>query len=196
MNNQRLATLRAKKWYHILPVKTGQMVEIHEKVWQWSNERIWKFRWLIIKVKKPNHVDGTFIMRWKVAGHTVEKIYPLSFTKFEKVLLIDSFRTRRAKLYYIRDKVGKDAKMKSIATAEEKWVDLLALAIAEANELAAPYNKAEEVKTEEKTEEVKAEEKAEEVKAEEKVEEVKAEEKAEEVTADDTVEEVTTENQE
>jgi large subunit ribosomal protein L19 len=153
MNNQRLATLRAKKWYHILPVKTGQMLEVHEKVWQWSVERIWKFRWLVIKVKKPNHVDGTFVMRGKVAGHTIEKIYPLSFGKFEKVLLIDVYRTRRAKLYYIRDKVGKDAKMKSLATAEEKWVDLLALAVAEATEFSAEFAAPAEETVETSTEE-------------------------------------------
>ena len=81
-------------------------------------------------MKKPNHVDGTFLIRGKAAGHTIEKIYPLSFVNFEKVLLVDSFRTRRARLYYIRDKVGKDAKMKSEATAEEKGVDLMALALA------------------------------------------------------------------
>ena len=169
MNNQRLATLRAKKWYHILPVKTGQMLEVHEKVWKGNNERIWKFRWLVIKVKKPNHVDGTFVMRWKVAWQTIEKIYPLSFGKFEKVLLVDSYRTRRAKLYYIRDKVGKDARMKSTATAEDKGVDLFALAVAEANEIHASMVPVVEEKEEEKQEE-QAEEKQEE-QAEEKQEE-------------------------
>jgi ribosomal protein L19 len=36
---------------------------------------------------------------------TIEKIYPLSFKKFDKVLLLDDYKTRRAKLYYIREKV-------------------------------------------------------------------------------------------
>lgn len=175
MNNQRLSVLRAKKGYHILPVKTGQMLEVHEKVWQWNNERIWKFKWLVIKVKKPNHVDGTFIMRGKVAGQTVEKIYPLSFGKFAKVLLVDHYRTRRAKLYYIRDKVGKDARMKSLATAEEKGVDLLALALAEATELNAPYAVKDEAPTPEQTEDAAPE-----------VGDTPAEE-AQETTSDDSV---------
>ena len=148
------------------------MLELHEKVWQWNNERIWKFKWLVIKVKKPNHVDGTFLIRGKAAGHTIEKIYPLSFGKFEKVLLVDSFRTRRARLYYIRDKVGKDAKMKSEATAEEKGVDLLAIAVAEA----AANTPAPEAVTEEVP-----------------VEETATEEAVEETTTEETVEETTSE---
>lgn len=164
------------------------MLELHEKVWQWSNERIWKFKWLVIKVKKPNHVDGTFLIRGKAAGHTIEKIYPLSFGKFEKVLLVDSFRTRRARLYYIRDKVGKDAKMKSEATAEEKGVDLVALAVAEAAaNTPAPEAPVEEVKAEEAVTETPVEE----VKEEEAVTEAPVEEgKAEEAVTEAPVEEV------
>jgi ribosomal protein L19 len=37
----------------------------------------------------------------------IEKIYPLSFEKFDKVLLLDEYKVRRSRLYYIRDKVGK-----------------------------------------------------------------------------------------
>lgn len=204
MNNQRLSQIRAHKGYHILPIKPGQVLELHEKVGEWSNERIWKFKGLVIKVKKPNHVDGTFVIRWKVAGQTIEKIYPLSFTKFEKVILQDVNRVRRAKLYYLRDKVGKDARLKSISTAEDRWTDLLAVAVAEAKDLQAavapavvaeaepaPEQANEEAKdtpeaAEEKTEhKPEAEEKAEEAKEEEpKKEEAKqeAEEKQEEQT--------------
>jgi len=58
---------------------------------------------------------------------TVEKIYPLSFPNFDKVLLIDDYKIRRSKLYYIRTKVGKDARFKSIIEQGKKWTDLLAL---------------------------------------------------------------------
>ncbi|MCA9382712.1 50S ribosomal protein L19, partial [Candidatus Dojkabacteria bacterium] len=55
-----------------------------------------------------------------------EKIFPLSFTKFEKVILLDQFKTRRSRINYIREKVGKDARMKSIVTVDIKETDLLA----------------------------------------------------------------------
>lgn len=85
---------------------------------------------MVIKVKNPAHPSGTFTIRGKTSGHTIEKIYPLSFRKFQKVLLLDEFKTARAKLYYIRDKVGKDAKMKSLLTQDEKGIDLLEVAMA------------------------------------------------------------------
>lgn len=56
---------------------------------------------------------------------TIEKIYPLSFPNFEKVILLDDYKIRRSKLYYIRDKVGKDARFKSEIDASMRWVDLL-----------------------------------------------------------------------
>ena len=89
-------------------------LELHEEVGDESNKRIWKFKGLVIKVQKSNHADGTFTIRGKTAGHTIEKIYPLSFPNFKQVMLLDEYKIRRAKLYYIRDKVGKDARMSSI----------------------------------------------------------------------------------
>lgn len=60
-----------------------------------------------------------------VAGVEVEKIYPLSFNKFDKIVLLDEYQIRRAKLYFIRDKVGKDARFKSGITAEKRDINLL-----------------------------------------------------------------------
>lgn len=128
MNVQRLQALRRAQQYHLLPVKPGMMIEIHEKIGEGNNQRIWKFKWLVIKVKKPNHADGTFTVRGKTSGHTIEKIYPLSFVNFDHVFLLDVYKVARAKLYFIRDKIGKDAKMKSLITAEQRGIDLLAVA--------------------------------------------------------------------
>jgi large subunit ribosomal protein L19 len=128
MNTSRLKKLADQRHYHLLPVKTGYQIEIQERVGEGNNQRIWKFKWLVIKVKKPNHADGTFTIRGKTAGMTIEKIYPLSFPSFEKVTLIDVYKLRQARIYYIRDKVGKGARMKSISTAEQRGVDLLIVA--------------------------------------------------------------------
>ena len=125
MNYERLQSVYSKNWYPIVPVRTGMLIEVHEKVWEGSTERIWKFRGLVIKTKKENHPDGTFTMRWTCSGVTVEKIYPFSFNKFEKVLLLDEYKVRKSKLYYMRDKVWKDARLKSIISAENRDLDLL-----------------------------------------------------------------------
>jgi len=125
MNYERLQSVYSKNGYPILPVRTGMFIEVHEKVWEGSTERIWKFKGLVIKTKKENHPDGTFTMRWTCSGVTVEKIYPFSFNKFEKVLLLDEYKVRKSKLYYMRDKIWKDARLKSIITAENRDTDLL-----------------------------------------------------------------------
>lgn len=125
MNYERLKYISDVNGYTILPVKAGMQVELHEKVGEGSTERIWKFKGLIIKVKKPGSADGTFTIRGLAAGQTIEKVYPLSFPKFEKVLLLDEYKVRRARLYYIRDKVGKSARMKSKIAAEKRETNLL-----------------------------------------------------------------------
>jgi len=125
MNYERLQSVYNKNGYPILPVRTGMFIEVHEKVWEGSTERIWKFKGLVIKTKKENHPDGTFTMRWTCSGVTVEKIYPFSFNKFEKVLLLDEYKVRKSKLYYMRDKIWKDARLKSIISAENRDADLL-----------------------------------------------------------------------
>jgi large subunit ribosomal protein L19 len=128
MNNQRLQAIAQNQQYHILPIRSGMQLELHERVGDDKNQRIWKFKGLVLKVKRPNHVDGTFTIRGKTSGMTIEKIYPLSFQAFDKVLLLDTFKVRRAKLYYLRDKVGKDARLKSLITSDERGMDLLILA--------------------------------------------------------------------
>ena len=124
MDFTRLKHLQEKNENEILPVKPGMLLEIHEKL-EGENNRIWKFKCLVLKVKNPQHADGTFTVRGEVAGIMVEKIYPLSFTKFKKVVLLDAFKTRKSKLYYLRDKVGKDAKMKSKITSAQRDSDLM-----------------------------------------------------------------------
>lgn len=123
MNIERLKHLYDKNGAKIVDIKPGMQVEIHEK--DVETNRIRRFKCLVIKVKKPGHADGTFTVRGTVAGVEVEKIYPLSFNKFDKIILLDEYKVRKAKLYYIRDKVGKDARFKSKITADKREIDLL-----------------------------------------------------------------------
>ncbi len=125
MNFDRLKVLYEKNKYEILDIKPGMLLEINEQVGDGETNRIWKFKCLVIKVNKPNHPDSTFTVRGTVAGVEVEKIYPLSFKKFEKIILLDEYKVRKAKLYYIRDKVGKGAKFRSKITAKRRDIDLL-----------------------------------------------------------------------
>ncbi len=143
--------IHTSKKHYVLPIKSGMSLEVHEKVGDWDNTRLWKFKGLVIKVNRPQSPDGTFTMRGTVARMTIEKIYPLSFQHFDKVLLMDEYRTRRAKLYYMRDKVGKGAKMKSIISSDRKELDLLKVSQEEIEKAFVEIQAAEEaIKTEEK----------------------------------------------
>ena len=123
MNFDRLKHFYDNNGSKILDIKPGMHIEIHEK--DVETNRIWRFKCLVIKTKKPSHADGSFTVRGMVAGDEVEKIYPLSFNKFDKIILLDEYQIRRAKLYYIRDKVGKDARFKSKITAEKRDINIL-----------------------------------------------------------------------
>ena len=153
MYYNRLKNIYDKNQNIILPVKPGMFLEIHEIVWEWDTKRIWKFKGLVIKVKNPNQPDGTFTIRGEAARMTIEKIYPLSFPNFNKVILLDDYKIRRSKLYYIREKIWKDARFKSIIESEKRWTDLLALV---RKDKKAPIVEEEPV-VEEKVEEPKAE---------------------------------------
>lgn len=123
MNTERLKHFYDNNGAKVLEIKAGMNIEIHEK--DVETNRIWRFKCLVIKVKKPKHADGTFTVRWTVAWVVVEKIYPLSFNNFDKIILLDEYKVRRAKLYYIRDKVGKSARFTSKITPENRDIDLL-----------------------------------------------------------------------
>ncbi len=125
MNFDRVKAVHAQNNVNILDVKPGMFLEIHEKLWEAEWNRVWRFKGLVIKVKKPNNADWSFTVRGTVAGNTIEKIYPLSFKKFDKVLLLDEYKVRRAKLYYIREKVGKAARMKSKITADRRNINIV-----------------------------------------------------------------------
>ncbi|MDR0606845.1 MAG: 50S ribosomal protein L19 [Candidatus Peribacteria bacterium] len=124
MNYKRLQAVYDTYGAPILPIQQGMYLEIHEKVGEGSTERTRRFKGLVIKTKKEHHPDGTFTIRGTASGITVEKIYPLSFGKFEKVLLLDEYKVRKSKLYYMRDKIGKDARLKSKITADNREKDL------------------------------------------------------------------------
>ena len=122
MNFERIKKIAAlHNNAEVWDVKPGQEIEIHEKIKDGNNERIWRFKGLIIKVKHPNLHNGTFTVRGKVLGIDVEKVYPLNSTSIEKIILLDEKKIRRSKLYYIREKIGKDARLKSLLQGERSY---------------------------------------------------------------------------
>ena len=95
----------------VTPVKVGDTVRVHVKVKEGSRERIQVFEGTVI-AKKHGGIEETFPVRRISYGIGVEKVFPLHAPSIEKVEVVRHGKVRRAKLYYLRDRVGKAAKVK------------------------------------------------------------------------------------
>ena len=86
--------------------KTGDTVRVHAKVKEGNRERIQVFEGTVIKRRE------TFTVRKQASGVGVEKTWPVHSPIIEKIEVVRRGKVRRAKLYYLRDRVGKAAKVK------------------------------------------------------------------------------------
>ena len=89
----------------------GDTVKIHVKIKEGSRERIQTFEGTVI-AKKHGGIHETFTVRRVAHGCGIERVFPVHSPVVEKVELIRAGRVRRAKLYYLRNRVGKAAKVK------------------------------------------------------------------------------------
>ena len=91
--------------------KTGDTVRVHAKVKEGDRERIQVFEGTVIK-RQNGGARETFTVRKQASGVGVEKTWPVHSPIIEKIEVVRRGKVRRAKLYYLRDRVGKAAKVK------------------------------------------------------------------------------------
>lgn len=92
-------------------VQIGDTVRVHVKVKEGSRERIQVFEGIVI-AKKHGGIEETFTVRRISYGIGVEKVFPVHSPSIQTVEVVRNGKVRRAKLYYLRDRVGKGAKVK------------------------------------------------------------------------------------
>ena len=92
-------------------VKVGDTVRVHVKVKEGSRERIQIFEGTVI-AKKHGGIEETVTVRRLSYGVGVEKVFPVYSPSIETIEVVRSGAVRRAKLYYLRGRVGKSAKIK------------------------------------------------------------------------------------
>lgn len=97
-------------------LKVGNTVRVHARIKEGNKERIQVFEGTIIKVQGSG-VNKTFTVRKISYGVGVEKTFLIHSPLVEKVELVRVGKARRAKLFYLRDRIGKAAKTKEIAGA-------------------------------------------------------------------------------
>ncbi|AEE16342.1 50S ribosomal protein L19 [Treponema brennaborense DSM 12168] len=93
--------------------KVGDTVKVYFKIVEGKTERIQVYEGLVICFKNSG-VRRTFTVRKNSYGVGVERIFPVNSPRIAKVELVRPGKVRRSKLYYIRDKVGKAAKIKEL----------------------------------------------------------------------------------
>ena len=95
-----------------LPViRIGDTIRVHNKIKEGTRERVQLFEGTVI-AKHGGGISETFTVRRVAYGVGVEKTFPIHSPNVEKVDIIRHGKVRRAKLYYLRDRVGKASKVK------------------------------------------------------------------------------------
>jgi large subunit ribosomal protein L19 len=100
--------------------KVGDVVDVHTRIKEGDKERVQIFNGTVIGIRRGHgKVNGTFTVRRVVSGEGVERTFPSHSPRLVKVDVTRAGAVRRAKLYYLRDRVGKATKVKELLVAEE-----------------------------------------------------------------------------
>ena len=97
---------------HAPVIAVGDLVKVSVRIKEGDKSRIQMFEGTVI-AKKHGGINETFTVRRVAHGCGIERVFPLHSPTVEKVEVVRSGKVRRAKLYYLRDRVGKAAKVKS-----------------------------------------------------------------------------------
>ena len=127
-----------KDWQRKKPVKfdVGDSVDVHVKIIEGDRERIQIFSGVVI-AKRHEGLSETFTVRRIVQGEGVERIFPINSPRVAELVVKKKGNVRRAKLHYLRDRVGRGTRIEEKLGAMEK-------------EKAVPAPKKEEAPAEEK----------------------------------------------
>lgn len=112
-----------------LGIKAGDTVKVHQKIQDKGKTRIQIFEGLVLARKHGAEPGATFTVRKVASGVGVEKIYPLYSPLIDKIEIVKRAKVRRAKLYYIREKVNREIKrqmrrMSLVSLATESEAEL------------------------------------------------------------------------
>jgi len=98
--------------------KVGDTVKVHFRIIEGKTERIQIYEGLVLAIKNSK-IGKTFTVRKNSYGVGVERVFPLHSPRIARVEVIRPGKVRRAKLYYIRDKIGKGAKIKELIVSRK-----------------------------------------------------------------------------
>ena len=94
-------------------LKVGMTVRVTQKLKEGEKGKSQVFEGLIIARKHGNEAGATMTVRRTAGGYGVEKVYPLRLPSIEKIEVVKEGRTRRSKMYYLREKTAKEIRRKT-----------------------------------------------------------------------------------
>ena len=97
----------------VTPFNTGDTIRVYAKVVEGTRERLQMFEGVVIK-RQGGSIRETFTVRRIASGVGVERTWPLHSPRIDRIEVVRRGIVRRAKLFYLRDKVGKAAKVKEV----------------------------------------------------------------------------------
>jgi len=98
-------------------IRPGYTVIVYQKIKEGDKERIQAFEGLVLATKHGSGIGATLTVRKISGGIAVERIFPLHSPSIQKIEVVKKSKVRRAKLYYLRGRFGKKAKMKKTEVA-------------------------------------------------------------------------------
>lgn len=99
--------------------QVGDTVRVSFKIVEGKTERVQAYEGLVIAIKNAG-IGKTFTVRKNSYGVGVERVFPINSPRVEKVDVIRRGKVRRAKLYYIRTKIGKKSKVKELIVSKKE----------------------------------------------------------------------------
>ncbi|MBQ5999426.1 MAG: 50S ribosomal protein L19 [Treponema sp.] len=93
--------------------KVGDTVKVYFKIIEGKTERIQVYEGIVLCIKNTG-ARKTFTVRKESYGVGVERVFPVNSPRIVKVEIVRAGKVRRSKLYYLRDKIGKDKKVKEL----------------------------------------------------------------------------------
>jgi large subunit ribosomal protein L19 len=100
--------------------KAGDTIRVGYKVTEGTRTRVQNFEGVCISRRQGDGIAGTFTVRKISFGEGVERVFPLYSTNIENITVIRRGRVRRAKLYYLRSRRGKSARIAEDTTYKPK----------------------------------------------------------------------------
>lgn len=120
MRNKLVELVESKAIKNDLPaLKIGQNVKVHVRIREGNKERIQVFEGLVMALKNTG-ANKTMVVRKISYGVGVERTFLLNSPLISHIDILRTNKVRRSKLYYMRDRAGKSARLKEIRTDKKK----------------------------------------------------------------------------